>query len=52
MNLTLSLTLTLNFLLPCIVFDNKICVFIMIFMALSFLRVIYGLFFIWEENVS
>ena len=39
------LTLTLNFLLPSIVFHNKICVFIMIFRALSFLRRIHDLCF-------
>ena len=52
MNLTLTLTLTLNFLLLFIVFDNKIRVFVMIFMALSYLRLIYRLFFIREGNAS
>ena len=44
------LTLTLNPLLPSIVFDNKICVFILILSALSFLRLIHGLFY--EEVMS
>ena len=39
------LTLNLNFLLPSIVFHNKICVFIMIFRALSFLQRIHDLCF-------
>ena len=51
-NLTLSLTLNLLLLLPSIVFYDKICVFIIIFTALSFLRVIHGLFIIWGGNVS
>ena len=42
----LTLTLTLNLLLPPIVFHNKICVFIIIFTALTFLRLIHGLFLI------
>ena len=41
-----NLTLTLNLLLPSIVFYNKIRFFIMIFTVLSFLRFIYGLFLI------
>ena len=49
-NLTLTLTLNLLLLLPSIVFYNKICVFIMIFKALSFLRLIHGLFI--RGNVS
>ena len=52
MNLTFTLTLPLNFPLIFIVYDNKIRVFIMIFMASSYLWLIYGLFFIWEENIS
>ena len=44
--LNLILTLTLDLLLPSIVFYNKICVFIMIFMALSFFRLIHSLSFI------
>ena len=47
-----NLTLTLNLLLPSIVFYNKIRFFIMIFTVLSFLRFIYGLFLIWGGNVS
>ena len=43
-NLTQRLTLTLNLLLPSIVFHNKICGFIMIFTALSFLPLIHDLF--------
>ena len=35
-NLTLTLALNLPLLLPSIVFYDEICVFIMIFMALSF----------------
>ena len=50
--LTLTLSLTLNLLLPSIVSYNKIFVLIMIFTALSFLRLIHGLFFIWGGNVS
>ena len=42
----LTLTLTFNVLLPSNVFHNKIFVLIIIFMALSFLRLIHGLFFI------
>ena len=45
-NITLTLTLTINLLLPSIVFHNKICVFIMISTTLSFLGLIYVLFFI------
>ena len=48
----LTLRLTLNLLLPSIVFYNKICVLIIIFTALSFLRLIHGLFLIWGGNVS
>ena len=39
--LILTLTVTLNLLFPSIVFHNKICVFIVIFMALSFVRLIF-----------
>ena len=39
----LTLALTLNLLLPSIVFHNKICVKIRIFTALSFLRLIHAL---------
>ena len=35
-----------------IVFHNKIYVFIIIFTAFSFLRLIHGLFTIWGGNVS
>ena len=45
-NLTLTLTLNLLLLLPSTVFCHKIFVFIMIFTALSFLRLIHGLFII------
>ena len=46
-NLALTLTLTFNLLLPSIVLNNKICVFIMIFItALSILRLIHGLFLV------
>ena len=38
--------------LPSIVFHNKIYIFIMIFTALSFLRLIYGFFLIWGGNVN
>ena len=48
--INLTLTLNLLLLLPSIVFYNKICVFIMIFKALSFLRLIHGLFI--RGNVS
>ena len=41
-----NLTLTRNLLLSSIVFLNKICVFIIIFRALSFLRLIHGLSFV------
>ena len=51
-NLTLTLTITLNLLLLSIVFHNKICVVIMIFTALSSLRLIHGLSFIWGGNVK
>ena len=37
-------TLTLNLLLPSIVFHNKICIFIRIFKVLSFLQLIHSLF--------
>ena len=47
-----NLTLTLNLLLLSIVFHNKICVVIMIFTALSSLRLIHGLSFIWGGNVK
>ena len=50
-NLTLTLILTLNILLPSIVFHNKIKVFIIFFMTFSFLRLIHGLF-IYEEVMS
>ena len=46
----LTLTLILNVILPSIAFHNIICVFIMIFKALSFLRVIHGLYFIGGGN--
>ena len=45
----LTLTLTLNLLLHSIVFHHEICVFIMIIMALSFLRFIHGQFFYEKE---
>ena len=51
-NLTPTLSIILNFLLPSIVFHNKTCVFIMIFMALSFIWIIHGLFIIRVRNVS
>ena len=51
-NLTLNLTLTLKVPLPSIAFHNKILVLIMIFTALSFLRLTHGLFFTWGGNVS
>ena len=41
-----NLTPTLSLLLLSNVFYNKICVFIMIFTALTFLRLIHGLFLI------
>ena len=44
-NLTQTLTQTLNLLLPSIVFHNKICVFIMIVTALSFLRLNHSLLY-------
>ena len=47
-----NLTLILNLILPSIVFHNQICVFFMIFTALSFLRLIHGLLFIRGGNVS
>ena len=51
-NLTPTLSIILNFLLPSIVFHKKTCVFIMIFMALSFIWIIHGLFIIRVRNVS
>ena len=48
----LTLTLNLLLLLPSTVFYNKICVFIMIFTALSLLLLVHGLFIIWGGNVS
>ena len=51
-NLTSTLTLNLLLLLPSIVFYDKICFFIMIFTALSFLRLIHSLLIIWGGNVS
>ena len=42
----LTLTLTFNVPLPSSVLHNKIFAFIIIFMALSFLRLIHDLFFI------
>ena len=48
----LTLTLALKLLLPSIVFYNKICVLIMIFTALSFLRLIHALFLISGGNAS
>ena len=50
-NLTLNLTLTLNFLLPTIDFLIKF-VSIMVFKALSFLRLIHSLFLTRGGNVS
>ena len=47
----IKLTLTLNLLLPSIVFHNKICVFVMIFRDSSFSRLIHGLF-LYEEVMS
>ena len=46
-----NLTLTRNLLLSSIVFLNKICVFIIIFRALSFLRLIHGLSFVEVTSV-
>ena len=51
-NLTLTRTLTLDLLLPPIVFHNKNCDFVMLFTELSFLQLIHCLFFIWGGNVS
>ena len=48
----LTLTLTLNLLLPSLVFYNKFWFFIMIYTALSFLRLTSGLFLRWGGNVS
>ena len=50
-NLTLNLTLTLNLLLPTIDFLIKF-VSIMVFKALSFLRLIHSLFLTRGGNVS
>ena len=50
-NLTLNLTLILNFLLPTIDFLIK-SVSIMVFKALSFLRLIHSLFLTRGGNVS
>ena len=47
-NLILAKTLTLKFPSPFIIFHNKNYVFIMVFAALSFLRLIYG-FFSYEQ---
>ena len=44
----LTLTLTLNLVLPSIVFHHKIFVFVMIFTALSFSRLV----FLCEEVIS
>ena len=44
-----KLTLTLNFILPSIVFHNKNCVSIMVFNALAFLQLISGLILHGEE---
>ena len=49
-NLTLTLTLNPNYTFS--FFHNKICVFIIIFTALSFLRLIHELFIIWGGNVN
>ena len=51
-NLTIIKTLTLKILLPSIVFHDQIYIFMMIFMALSYLLLIYGLFFLRGGNVS
>ena len=51
-NLTPTLSIIFNFLLPSIVFHKKTCVFIMIFMTLSFIWIIHGLFIIRVRNVS
>ena len=50
-NLTLTVTLTLNLLLSSIVFHNKICVFIITFMVLSFLW-LFTAYFLYEEVMS
>ena len=42
----LTLTLNLLLLLPSTVLYNKTCVFIVIFMALTFLQLIHGIFII------
>ena len=47
----LILALNLNLLLPSIVFHYKICIFVMIFTALSFLWLIHGLYFALGGNV-
>ena len=47
-----NLNPNLDLLLPSIVCQNKVCVFIMIFTALSFLWLIHCIFVIWGGNVS
>ena len=51
-NLTLTLTLTLDSLLPSTVFHNKIYAFFMIFTALWFLRLIQGLDYRFKTIIS